>query len=152
MRQPSWAVERRRREFTTAALMRMLASTAQVSGVFAVLCLTWSISQPLISLKCITGRNIGCISALFFHNVYLHSLYSILLCSAPNSACINGAIRLADGESDDQGRVEYCLGGEWGTVCADSSWDNTDAQVICRQLGYNNTQGTYCLAVITSVR
>ena len=62
--------------------------------------------------------------------------------TAPSLACSNGAIRLMDGESDDQGRVEVCLGGQWGTVCADSSWDNSDAQVVCRQLGYENPDGT----------
>ena len=47
-------------------------------------------------------------------------------------------MRLVDGDNYDatSGRVEYCVGGLWGTVC-DFRWGKPEAIVVCNQLGLN---------------
>lgn len=44
-------------------------------------------------------------------------------------------VRLANGHGAYEGRVEIFMNGQWGTVDEDP-WDNNDAGVVCRQLGY----------------
>ena len=70
-----------------------------------------------------------------------------LICILFYPECNNGGLRLVYGNTTggNEGRVEICFGGRWGTVCH-SSWGESDATVVCRQLGFGtegNLKGIY---------
>ena len=52
--------------------------------------------------------------------------------------CTTGDIRLVDGSTPLEGRVEVCMNNQWGIVCH-SGWGQSDAQVVCTQLGLSAT-------------
>lgn len=50
--------------------------------------------------------------------------------------CTHGQIRLVNGTTQYDGRLEVCNDGVWGTVTSDS-WSFFDSRVVCAQLGFS---------------
>ena len=93
-----------------------------------------------------------------------------MYCSYFPANCTDGTIRLAVGEPlgyeyymaetdydqlyyiDDKlsrGRVEICKGGGYHTICVDS-WDERDASVVCRDLGFSpNGEKANCHVILS---
>ena len=68
----------------------------------------------------------------------LYILHMFPLCACVYIAdCVDGDVMLQDGTHPSNGRVEICQYGIWQSVCS-SHWDQNDAVVICRQLGYDS--------------
>ena len=77
-------------------------------------------------------RNIG-LKCFGKHTVVYSRLMSMFVIEP--TGCGEGAVRLNGGDIEQEGRVEVCVNGVWGSIC-DYGWDKTDAHVICKQLGY----------------
>ena len=58
----------------------------------------------------------------------------------PTDPCEDGDIRLVNGNSEMEGRLELCRYGRWGTVC-DSQWTDNHTAVVCRYLGFSDIIG-----------
>ena len=51
-----------------------------------------------------------------------------------------GAVRLVDGIVPYRGRVEFCIHTRWSAIChyRYHHWRDSEATVVCRQLGYSS--------------
>ncbi|XP_023235685.1 lysyl oxidase homolog 2-like [Centruroides sculpturatus] len=60
-----------------------------------------------------------------------------------STAVKEGKLRLVGGHSANEGNVEIYHAGLWGSIC-DDEWDKTEADIVCRTLGYNgSSRATY---------
>ena len=83
------------------------------------------------------------VSHVLVGHCHLSSLY--ILITTMDIVCPPNDVRLVGGSAQDEGRVELCSNNAWGTIC-DDGFDENDANVICRQLGYPD-QGNSLLSI-----
>ncbi|KAL5506470.1 hypothetical protein EMCRGX_G008112 [Ephydatia muelleri] len=75
--------------------------------------------------------------------VTLFLVFSIDVCTT-EADCSYGDIRLVgSGSNSSQGTLEVCYNNTWGTVCDRYNWGSSEAEVACKQLGFNGTSTAY---------
>ena len=52
--------------------------------------------------------------------------------------CTDYDIVLFGGTADSEGQIGVCINNTYATIC-DDFWDELDAQVVCRQIGLDNS-------------
>ena len=69
-------------------------------------------------------------------NYYVHYKLPLFFCFS--ELCVNGSVRLTyPNQYYFYGHVQVCIGGVWGSICRNRYWDNNDASVLCKQLGFS---------------
>ena len=75
-----------------------------------------------------------CIMLIIIH--FIHKSKDIIYTgNGESQACsTDGAMRLVDGSTVSEGRLEICHNGQWGTIC-NQGWTDSRAAQVCSRLG-----------------
>ena len=80
---------------------------------------------------------------IFNHSIpYVVHLHVFSDNATVSSSCNDGDLQLVGGITINQGRLEVCMNGAWGSVCdSDDIFTTDEAIVACRQLGLLQVEG-----------
>lgn len=77
----------------------------------------------------------GKIARCMYSNIY--RIYFTIDENTLSDSCVDGKVRLRDGNNPLEGRLEICINNAWGTVCQDE-FTSDEARIVCSELGYDN--------------
>ena len=84
---------------------------------------------------------VQCIKELDFIIIIYVSCYTECYLVDSVGECKDGSIRLVYTVFPlTAGRIGVCYNGVWGSVLSSNSWSGRNAQVACRQLGFNRCE------------
>jgi deleted-in-malignant-brain-tumors protein 1 len=97
---------------------------------------TYSPSPPVTTIDDVTCSGDESSLQSCVHLSTLLSSYPTVGVECLGVACGYGDMRLADGGTEAEGRVEVCIDNRWGTVC-DNRWNENSTAVACKHLGFS---------------
>lgn len=89
--------------------------------------------NKIIKLKCHILLIMNCFSIS-------HTLICVCI-TFYTAADLTSTIRLVDGDTPFQGRVELNVNGAWGSVCS-RGWNTPNSNVVCKQMGFGPATST----------
>ena len=89
-------------------------------------CVCVSVNVCVCVCVCVRETDSECAYLVCTHTDIVHLL---------SLSVSHGLVRLVNGNSEGEGRVEVFHSGQWGTVC-DDHWSEIDANIVCQELGF----------------